>query len=262
MDTEKNIVEKYVEVRGQFIILISGLPGSGKLKLGKNIARDFKFELINQYDYYKEDYDEKVTLSSPDKTENVTMVNWYTDLAIDWARFNSDIVRHKFGAVVIGVSLPESKITMQADFHINLSITKQMSLEKMKEYIEENKEKYPEEYKILGTPMEKLKMNKLIFPYYLETVKLAKIDKYITVGDEPSSEDNEGHVYDVAFEMIIKFVQKFLDDFAKGKLEWSIKSEMEVYDEPVSSYDDELDMIKKYDDSDSSDSDSESDSSE
>jgi len=248
-------VEKYVEVRGQFIILISGLPGSGKLKLGKNIARDFKFELIDQYDYYRNDYDEKVVLSSPDKTETVSLVNWYTDLAIDWARFNSDIVRHRLGVVVVGVSLPEGKLTMKGDIHINLSITKQMSLEKMKDYIEEHKDKYPEEFAMIGTPMEKLKMNKLIFPYYLETVKLAKIDKYITVGEG----DDDDKIYDTAFEVLMKFVQKFLDDFGKGKIDWSVKSEVELYDEPVSSYDDEIDMIKKYDDSDSSDSESDSD---
>ena len=37
-----NIVEKYIEVNDGMFILISGLSGTGKTKLAKNIAKDFK----------------------------------------------------------------------------------------------------------------------------------------------------------------------------------------------------------------------------
>jgi uridine kinase len=78
----KNIVEKYIELKKQFIILISGLPGCGKRELGESIAKDFKFKLLNTYDYYKENYGETIKLGD---TLETTIINWYTDDAIDWS---------------------------------------------------------------------------------------------------------------------------------------------------------------------------------
>ena len=46
-----NIVEKYAEINGGILILISGLSGTGKTKLAKNIARDFKIDIINENKY-------------------------------------------------------------------------------------------------------------------------------------------------------------------------------------------------------------------
>jgi uridine kinase len=51
-----NIVEAYIKFKGQLIIFISGLPACGKLILAKTIQTDFSLKLLNQFDYYKEDY--------------------------------------------------------------------------------------------------------------------------------------------------------------------------------------------------------------
>ncbi len=269
-----NIVEKYIDVNKQFVIFISGLPGCGKQELGAFIARDLKFTLLNEYDYYKKNYDEKITLKDEEGNE-LELINWFTDMAIDWDKLNMDINKYKNeGVVVIGMSLPKDRITSVVDFHIHLNISKQVSMEKFRDYVELNKDKYPEMFDIIGTPMEKLQMNKLIYPYYLETTKLALINKYITV-----KEMNHDEVYDMAFDILMAFVQKSLDDITgnvdkkvnkkeyvkKEKVNVENKKNMntdiilELLDEPKYSYDDEIDMVKKYDDTSDDDSSDEDD---
>lgn len=196
-----NIVEAYIKFKGQLLIFISGLPGCGKLTLAKKIAQDFKLKLIDQFDYYKKDYDVKVTL--PDGT---IVINWYTDDAVDWDKFNKDLNEFKKeGLIVVGFSLPEDKIKTNIDFHIHLNISKQVCMDKRKIFLEKHKDKYEEEYKLIGTPVEKLKMNQLIYPYYLDSTKKSKINKFInmtTMTDE--------QVYDDAFDKIVAFIQEYL----------------------------------------------------
>jgi zinc finger CCHC domain-containing protein 8 len=255
----KNIVEKYIELKGQFIILISGLPGCGKQELGESIERDFKFKLLDTYNYYKKNYNTKITLS-----EDQEIINLYTDDAIDWDKLNEDINKYKqTGVIVIGMSLPQNKLLTEADYHIHLNISKQVSIDKLKDYIIENKDKYPEDFKNIGTPLEKLKMNKLIYPYYLETTKLAKINKYISV-----KEMNHDQIYDLVFTILIEFIQKYLNDSVKqtpnkqniNKQSQNMNFNLELLEEPKYSYDDEIDMMKKYGDNKTKNDDSDSDS--
>ena len=249
-----NIVEAYIKFNGQLVVLISGLPGCGKTGLGKSIAREFKIKLIDQYNYYKKDYDNKTTL--PD---NTTIVNWYTDDAIDWDKFNEDInAEKKSGVVVIGVSLPEDKLSFHPDTHIHLKISKQQCLEKRKVYLENNKDEYPEEYELLHTPAEKLKMNLLIFPYYLETIKKEKINKFINI-----NEIEDDKIYDEVFDYLINLIQNYLnspisettpkvtktsENTSKPQTTDTISTSIELLDEPRYTYDDELDMVTKYQD--------------
>ena len=249
-----NIVEAYIKFNGQLVVLISGLPGCGKTGLGKSVARDFKIKLIDQYSYYKKDYDNKTTL--PD---NTTIVNWYTDDAIDWDKFNEDInAEKKSGVVVIGVSLPEDKLSFHPDTHIHLKISKQQCLEKRKVYLENNKDEYPEEYELLHTPAEKLKMNLLIFPYYLETIKKEKINKFINI-----NEIEDDKIYDEVFDYLINLIQNYLnspisettpkvtktsENTSKPQTTDTISTSIELLDEPRYTYDDELDMVTKYQD--------------
>ena len=51
-----NIIDAYKKFNKQLIILISGMSGSGKSKLAKNIAEDFNLEVIKQNDFYKNPY--------------------------------------------------------------------------------------------------------------------------------------------------------------------------------------------------------------
>ena len=198
-----NIVEAYIKFKGQLLIFISGLPGCGKLELAKNISEDFKLKIIDQYNYYIQNYSETIKL--PDGTE---VINWYTDDAIDWDKFNQDIDEMKGdGLIVIGISFPEDKITSKPDYHIHLNISKQACVERRKMFLEKHKddEKYTEDYNLMGSVVEKLKMNQLIFPYYLESIKKAKINKFLNI-----NEMNNDAVYDAAFDALIDMIKKYL----------------------------------------------------
>jgi uridine kinase len=196
-----NIVEAYIKYKGQLIILVSGLPGCGKLSLAKNIAHGLNLKLLDQVDYYKKVYDVKSTL--PDGTN---VINWYSDDAIDWELLNSDITKFKKeGIIVAGMSLPDDKLINKADFHIHLNVPKQVCVEKRREFLDKNKEKYSQEYNIINTPTEKLIMNQLIFPYYVDTTKKAKINKFINAIDMTDEE-----IYDDAFDKIINMISEFL----------------------------------------------------
>jgi cytidylate kinase len=258
---QKNIVEKYIEMVGQFIILISGLPGCGKQELGENLERDLKFKLLNTYHYNKTDYDDKIKLTNPENEEEIELINWYTDDAIDWDKLNNDINKYKKdGVIVIGMSLPKDKINSESDYHIHLNISKQISMEKIQKYINKHQDKYADEFKLIGTPFERLKMNKLIFPYYLETTKMAKINKYITI-----KEMNDDEVYDMTFDLLMQYIQGYLDKSKGvkngvknevkniGKKNENMDISVELLDEPKYSYDDDINLIKKIEGDDSSD---------
>ncbi len=245
-----NVVEAYLKKKGQFIIIISGLSGCGKLRLAKNIARDFRMKIIDQYDYYKKDYNEIVTL--PD---GVSVINWYTDEAIDWDLLVSDVdSAKKNGVIVIGVSFPKGIFNVQADYHIHLNISKQMSLARRKESLEKYKDvsKHQDEQEISGTQTEKLIMNKLIFPYYLSATKNAeKIDKYVSVQEYSEKDDDGSELYDMVFDVLIKHIEDRLygrpPTLGSGEKKTNngpITIEAEMLDKPRYSYDENLDMME------------------
>lgn len=247
-----NIVEAYIKFKGQFIILISGLPGCGKLNIAKSLSKDFKFKLLDQYNYYKKDYNEMSTLQDGTK-----VINWYNDNAIDWDKLKDDIEKDKKkGVIVVGISFPQDKI--RGDYHVHLTMSKQMCMDKRKEFLEKHKDenKYDQEYKILNTPTEKLIMNQLIFPYYLEARKNSKIDKWINM-DTIESEDD---VYDIVFNHMLDIVKTYLAEHDKQIISEktakvtkdtetcpeTISSSIELLDEPRESYDRNTDMIEEY----------------
>jgi len=196
-----NIIEAYIKFKKQFLIFITGISGCGKTALARNISRDFKLKMIDQFDYYKKGYSESVDL--PDGTK---VINWYNDDAVDWDKLNKDIDEMKDkGLIVAGFALPTDKLTNVPDYHIHLNISKQECIERRRIYVEKNKDKYEDEFKLINTPAEKLKMNQLIFPYYLDAIKRSKIQKFINI-----TELNDDAIYDQTFETIISFIQKVL----------------------------------------------------
>lgn len=195
-----NIVEAYIKFHNQMLIFISGLTGSGKTELAKNISRDFKFKYINQFDYYKKDHSEEVELENGEK-----IVNWCIDSSIDWDKLNADIEKMKGeGLVVIGIALHD-KITHNPDYHIHLNISKKNYITNRKEFLEKNKNKYPEDYKLLGTKTDILKFTKLIYPYYEESTRRSTINKFLNANNLNSDE-----IYNSAFDLIIDKIQRKL----------------------------------------------------
>lgn len=182
-----NIIEAYIKFRGQLVIFISGLSGCGKTSLAKKLSEDFKLNFIDQFKYYKKDYNEKIKLSN-----DVERINWDTYEAMDWDKLNKDIDKYKKnGVIVTGFALPEEQIKSEVDYHVHLSISKNSCIENRHKFLEKHKDKYKEDFDLIGTETEKLIMNKMIFPYYLDTVKKSKINKFINTNKLTDDEIEE-----------------------------------------------------------------------
>ena len=188
-----NVVEAYIKFNKQFIIFISGLsPGSGKTLVAKNIKKDFGIKMLNQINYYKKDYKNKIKL--PNDKE---IINWDSDDSIDWKNFNKDIKKNKSkGIIVCGFSFPKDKITEKANFHIHLSISKKNNLEKRKEMTENN-----DKYSHLDFNTIKLVMNQLTYPYYLDTLNRSNINKFIN-----TNKYDKNQIYDQVFDSLMEFI--------------------------------------------------------
>jgi uridine kinase len=211
-----NIVDAYIKFKGDLIIFISGMSGCGKTSLAKKISKDLNLKFIEQFNYYKKNYDEKISLH--DGTE---LVNWHSDDAIDWTLLNSDIGKLKSnGLVVAGFSLINEKIDHNVDYHLHLSISKQNCISRRHIYLEKHKKKYPEEYKDINSAIEKIKINKLIFPYYLESIQKSKINKFLN-----GNKLDNIQIYDTSWNIIIEHIQKYIDWFNQHEYpEWTKKN--------------------------------------
>lgn len=204
-DSEMNVVQAYKKFNGQLIILVSGLSACGKSKLAKYISDDFELKYLNQFDYYKKDYNTLVKL--PDGRE---VVNWDSDDAIDWERFNEDVNKNKKnGVIVSGFTLPDKYLKFKPDYHLHISMSKKVCLEKRKQYIVNNKDKYPKEYELLDTQGEHLQFNRLTFPYYLGLKDRMTVNKYLS-----ANEKNDEVLYDEAFDILIKMIDKNLEKYS------------------------------------------------
>lgn len=189
-----NIVEAYTKYNKGLVIFISGISGCGKTSISKKISRELNLNMIEQFEYYKEGYDTKITL--PDNTEHI---NYYNDEAFDWDRFNKDIKNKMIkGVIVTGYALIKDKIKIKPDIHIHLSMSKQACIEKRRKYLEKNKDRFKEEFETIDTPTEKLKMNMMIFPYYIDAKNRSDIDKYVNT-TEMSSDDVINNVWSTIF---------------------------------------------------------------
>jgi tRNA A37 threonylcarbamoyladenosine biosynthesis protein TsaE len=207
--SDLNYIEAYIKYKKKLVILISGLSGCGKTKLGKNISRDFKIKLMNQNEFFINDYNKTVKLSN-----GVEVIKWDNDDAVDWDKFNSEINKfNKDGVIVIGFTFPVEKLKFKPDFHLHLSIKKTTCMEKRKDFFTKYKNLYPMEYERLGTDTEKLIMNNLTYPHYLASMKSAKIHYFIS-GIDISDEE----IYNKAFKYLIDTIHNYLhkDRFKKN----------------------------------------------
>jgi len=203
-----NIIEAYIKFYGQLIIILSGIAGCGKNKFAKNISNTFGIKLIKQADYVKDGYTNTMKIG-----ENLTVNNLNTDDAFDWNRLLSDINKYKSsGIIVTGISFPNKIININIDYHLHLSISKQECIERKQKFLENNKEKYTDEYAIINTPLEKLYMNKLIYPYYLDSIKQMRINKFIK-----GTGISDNIIWDRIWDVIIEFIQKSVDNFANSE---------------------------------------------
>lgn len=193
-----NIVEAYIKFNGSLIILISGLSGSGKTKLAKNIERDFKIRMIDIESYCKKDFDKTAELPG-----GKTIIDWDDINSFDWEKINKLINDNKSNGVV--VCGPYFTTDVVADFHVHIKVQKQALIEARKAYIQEN----PEKYKDLDG-LESVIVNQVTYPHYLEYLKTSKIDKFINAKDMTPDQ-----VYDETANFLFFKIEQYLDEYNK-----------------------------------------------
>lgn len=197
-----NVVEAYIKFKKQLIILISGFNGSGKGKLAQYVSKDFKINVVNTSQYYKEGYDSKVKLS-----DNTEVVDWDSIESIDWAKLNEYVNQNKSnGIIIVGFAFPTEVLKFEPDFHLHVKISKQNLLDRRHTYIEENKDKYSKLYEIQGKPIELMILNQITFPHYLKYLESSKVDKFLN-----SNEESIEKLYDISFDYMIERIQQYLN---------------------------------------------------
>jgi hypothetical protein len=206
-----NIIDVYSKYNKGLIILFSGLTGSQKTLIGKNIADNFNMEYINVDNYKKKDYNNLVNLD-----EHTTVIDWDNIDSYDWEAVNNDVNEkikifndndnenikklNNNGLVIISTFFIDDVIKFKYDLHIHIKISKKKFIEKREEYINlhnELKKNINTEYLII---------NKLTFPHYLEYLEKITVNKYVNTKDKSLSD-----IYNDVFDFLIDQIEKFIE---------------------------------------------------
>uniref|UniRef100_A0A6C0EC07 Phosphoribulokinase/uridine kinase domain-containing protein n=1 Tax=viral metagenome TaxID=1070528 RepID=A0A6C0EC07_9ZZZZ len=197
-----NVVEAYIKFRGQLVVLVSGLSGSGKTEIARNIERDFKLKFINLNDYYKKDYGKIVEINDQ------KIIDWDSADAIDWVKFNDDISQYKKdGLVACGFIFPTEFLKFDTDIHFHVKIGKTNLLEKRHQYLEKKKDEEKVLYELKENDIELLILNKITLPHYYHYLERSKIMKFLN-----ANENSIEKLYDDVFDYIIQFVQSYHEE--------------------------------------------------
>ena len=196
-----NVIEAYIKYHGQLIILVSGLSACGKTILAQNLSSDLKIPMIKQREFYKKDYNKTVKLSTGKE-----IIEWDSNDAIDWDKLNDKIAKDgKNGIVLVGTAFPKDKITFHPEYHFHVSVSKQNCLDQRGKVLEENKDKYPQEYKEFKDGTAKLIMDEVTYPYYKKSIEESIINKFFN-----SNKLSQNEMTGQAFDMVIELIEKFL----------------------------------------------------
>ncbi len=207
-----NIVEAMTKFNAKYVILLSGLSGSGRSKIAKFIAEKFKFQLFRLFDYAFP----KDIFDSPQnyvKLNDSTSVLAWDDInkSIDWEKFNSEInEKMKNGIVAYGNGFPKTQITFVPDVHIHLKITKEKLIERRHSYLKKHPSNPNADF--VGTDTENQIFNKITYPCYLKARDDANIDRYISV-----NEITEAELKNTIFRYLMDITQRWLDKNDKSK---------------------------------------------
>ena len=154
-----NIVEAYIKFNKKLVILISGMQGTEKNIISKEISKIFKIESISLRNFIKKDYNKIITLENGD-----TFIDWDNKDAYDWDKFNKYVEEKKENGILIyGFSFTNDDIKFKYDFHLHIKLSKKNYIEARHDYLNKNKEKLEDLYKLINTQTESIMINKYLY---------------------------------------------------------------------------------------------------
>ncbi|ATZ80327.1 hypothetical protein BMW23_0269 [Bodo saltans virus] len=228
-----NISEEYIFKNKKLIILISGLSGTNRSKLAREIARDFKLKIIELDDYCKSDYNEFVSI-----TDDIKIKDWDNVNAYDWDKFNDDM-KNQTECVTFGNNFPDFKINFKPDFHIHIKLAKENLIEKRKEYIKKHDDECKELLEYVDNEIFDTIINKSVYKYYIEYREKSTINKYLNADKNTLDE-----MYEQVFEYIIHNMRTFLNKYYEEHKN-EIKSKNNVETATMTNSDTESNSSKK-----------------
>jgi len=199
-----NIVEAYIKFNKKLILLISGMQGSDKNLVSKEISKIFNIKCISLRNFINKNYKKEIKLDNGD-----TFIDWDNNDAYDWDEFNNYIEKHKKdGIIVYGFSFTQENIKFKYDFHLNIKISKKNYIESRHKFLNTNKEKFDDLFKLINTQTESIMINKYIIPNYYKYLENSKINKFFNKNEFTTNE-----IIDQVFNYLISEIQKFIDNY-------------------------------------------------
>jgi len=203
-----NIIEAYIKFKGQLLILVSGIRGSGRGSYAEQLGKDLKISVHRLSEFIKKDYDGKAKLPT-----NEEVVNTDSDEAYDWKKL-SELVEKEKKLILVGTAFPDDKMKVTADVSIQIATPKQKCLESVMRAEKANDESINEKRVVWI-------YNNLTYPYYKDATSRMRIDKYINT----STFESEVKVADEVFNTVIKHISDWLDNQNKSEQETQASSE-------------------------------------
>jgi hypothetical protein len=196
---ELNIIQAQLKFNNKLIILLSGLSGTFKNKIAKDLANHFNINVISLRFFIKNDYNKEQILTNGYKFVDCDNIEAY-----DWKKFNSYIEeKSKTGIIVYGFSFPKDLISFEPNFHFNIKITKQKYIEERHKFLKENPKSNKKLLDLIKSKTENLMINDYIYPNYLDYIKRSDINRFFNA-NEKSIET----IFDEIFDYIINNIEK------------------------------------------------------
>lgn len=164
-----SLFQQYKNKYGNLLILISGASGAGKSHWAKRLSKVLGLKYIEQDDFYRS------PLLMPNFTysNGQSMPNWDCLDAIDIKKQNETINKHIANGVIFsGFACRESVFEHKVNFHLHLKISPETCIARRQE-----QHKDPSE-------MGAMIVKELVYPFYLETLKLSKINVIIDANEK------------------------------------------------------------------------------
>lgn len=185
-----NIFEAFIEKKGQFVLLILGLPCSNKSELARFLELDLKIRKINTNNYLKPD-------SFIEKTIDGIKFKLYEHPDnYDWDKLNLDVSNVKSSGVILyGNYIDTTKIDFSIDFiyflDLKINLCKELLIEKkLLSYIDNDKID--------------LYFKEIFNPIYAKLKETVYINKYFNINKDTTFDK----IYDELFDNLMMLITK------------------------------------------------------